>query len=536
VGAVRARLSLAGQFLMLQLAIVLSVVVVVAGVSLAQSTKSFQREEGRRLLSVAETVAAMPSVRLGLTDRAARGALPSIAEYARGVSAQSYVLIADTSGRLFTGPDIGKRMDLGDSHVLAGRAWTGTVMRGGVASLVAHVPVLSDDREVVGLVAVGQAYPTLLEQVADAAPNLVAYLLLGGLLGIAGSLALARRVKRQTFGLEPREIAGLAEHREAMLHGIREGVLGLDPDGRITLANDEALRLLGLSADAVGDSVAALELEADLVDVLLGRTAGRDQIVLADDRVLVLNRMPIEVRGRAIGAVATLRDRTELVALQRELDVSRSATDTLRAQAHEFTNRLHTISGLIELGEYDEVTRYVRGASKAHDELTREVASRIADPSLAALLIAKASLAAEQGVRFRLSEQSALPPVDEALSTDLVTVVGNLVDNAFDALGRDGSPKTGGGWIEVEIEAVDEDVVVVVRDSGPGVDPAADVFRSGYSTKSGDQGHFGLGLALARLICTRRGGGIVVHNAPGAIFTARLPLSARTAPTQEVDA
>lgn len=550
----RPRLSLAGQFLALQLAIVAAVVVVVAGVSIAQSNSTFQHNEGQRLLQVAETVAATRTVQR-LEDPAYRRALSGVAETARGYAGQSYVLIADAHGTLLTGPDTGDRIPLGDSRVLAGRSWVGTVNDGGLTSLVAHAPIYNADRQVIGLVAVGRAYPTLWEQLAAAVPNLAVYLVLGGLLGVVGSLLLARRVKRQTLGLEPNEIVGLVEHREAMLHGIREGVLGLDPSGRITLANDEGLRLLGIDPAAVGRDIESLGLPEPLVDALCGRTAGADQVVLAEDRILVLNRMPIEVRGRPIGAVATLRDRTQLVSLQRELDTSRTATDTLRAQAHEFTNRLHTIAGLIELGEYDEVARYVHRASKAHQTLTRQVTSRIADPSLAALLVAKASLAAEQGVRFRLAAASALPQVDESLSADLVTVVGNLVDNALDAVGRqatgrdvparevragrdvsgDGAGSVGGAWVEVAIRMRDGEVVVVVRDSGPGVDLAEDVFRQGYSTKAGDPktgeaGHLGLGLALARLVCVRRGGEITVRNDPGAVFTVRVPALVGAAP------
>ena len=144
-----------------------------------------------------------------------------------------------------------------------------------------------------------------------------------------------------------------------MLHGIKEGVVGLDPQHRVTLANDEAMRLLDLPADSVGRTLADLGVDRRLHEVLSGKTQGQDQIVLLGERVLILNRVPVSSRGRAIGSVTTLRDRTELVSLQRELDVTRTTTDTLRAQAHEFSNQLHTISGLIELEEYHEVVRYV---------------------------------------------------------------------------------------------------------------------------------------------------------------------------------
>jgi two-component system, CitB family, sensor kinase len=378
---------------------------------------------------------------------------------------------------------------------------------------------------VIGLVAVGRDYPTFLQSLRSATPNLLTYLGIASLLGVAGSLLVARRVKRQTLGLEPREITGLVEHRDAMLFGIKEGVVGLDQQHRVTLVNDEARQLLGLPEHAVGRTLEELGIDQRLYDVLSGRAEGQDQIVLLGDRVLTLNRMPIATRGRSIGSVTTLRDRTELVTLQRELDVTKHTTDTLRAQAHEFSNRLHTISGLIELGEYGQVAHYVTRVSADHARTSDQVTSLVADPALAASLIAKGSLAAEQGVTLRLSPCSRVERLPDELSADLVTVVGNLVNNALDAIG----PALD-GWVEVEVVQEPGQVAVVVRDSGPGVAPEIvdEVFRHGFSTKGGAKGitgtQRGLGLALTRLICTRRGGDVRVRNEQGAVFTATLPV------------
>jgi sensor histidine kinase regulating citrate/malate metabolism len=421
------------------------------------------------------------------------------------------VVIADAAGMLVTGPDVGRPATLGPSTGLTGRSWVG-VLEGEAKALVAHVPVLDEqDGRFIGLIIVGRTYPTLIGQLGSAVPNVLIYLLLGAAVGVGGSLLLARRVKRQTLGMEPREISGLVEHREAMLHGIKEGVIGTDSAHRVTLVNDEAIRLLGVRADAVGRALPELGLEPALLDVLTGRSEGVDQVVLSDDRVVVLNRQPVVMRGRDVGSVTTLRDRTELTALRRELDVSRHTTDTLRAQAHEFVNRLHTIAGLVELGEHDEVVRYITRTSELHESLDRAVTEVVRDPALAALLIAKASQAAEQNVALTIGAATDLPPVGDRLAADLVTVVGNLVDNAFDAVGA-------GGEIEVSVRADGDDVVVTVTDSGAGVDPALAerVFQQGYSTKGETNGHHGLGLAMIRLIC---GGRVSVD---GSTFTARL--------------
>jgi sensor histidine kinase regulating citrate/malate metabolism len=276
------------------------------------------------------------------------------------------------------------------------------------------------------------------------------------------------------------------------------------------------VRLLGLPPDATGRPLRAI-VDEPLADLLTGGADEPDAVVVQDARVLVLNRMPVLVRGTPVGSVTTLRDQTELSSLERELALSRTATDTLRAQAHEFTNRLHTISGLLQLGQYEEAVNFIISAGEAQEALSNEVQSRIADPALAALIIAKASVAAEQQVSLVVSADSGVPePLDDRFAADLVTVTGNFIDNAIDAV----SP---GGRVEVSVRRDGEDVVVTVRDSGPGVavELAEKVFRSGFTSKSGD-GHRGLGLALVSKVCAARGGSVSVA---GPTFTARLPRS-----------
>lgn len=488
----------------------------VAVFSAIQSNKTFTDVEGRRVLSAAEDVAAQLAVREALADPLRYYQLPPFATKAKNLSGASEVTIARADLTILTSTNPGETtLPLGDSMIEQGRSWVGVV--GDL--LVAHVPVVSDQGDVVGVVAVGVATPTFLEGIVSSPAEALTILGIALVVGVVGSFLLAGRVKRQTFGLEPREIAGLVEHREAMLHGIREGVVGLDTAHRITLVNDQARRLLSLPEDVVGASVHDLELNDRLVDVLTGRAEGNDQIVLRRGRVLIMNRMPIASRDTAVGSVVTLRDRTEIVALQHELDANRSTTDALRAQAHEFTNRLHTIAGLIELGEYDEVRRYVDRVSHTREAWHTEVSERIGDSAVAALLIAKASVAAEHNVGLRLTPGSRLDEVDESLSADLVTVLGNLIDNAIDAL-------PGAGWIEVAVTSTGDEVQVVVTDSGPGVAPdlAEEIFTRGFTTKAAEEGgQRGLGLALTRQTCWRRGGSVEVS---GAAFTARLGVHA----------
>lgn len=533
--------TLAGQLLFLQLGIILLVLVSVGGVSLAQSEATFARVEGRRVASLAELAAANPLVRSNLEVPEERTGLATLALQTVTQSSVTSVTIADEDEnvRVSTDPLQETRpLPLGSTTVGTGASWSGTMTIGGERFLVSQVPVLSleEDRvgEHLGTVMIAEAFPSVWERLRGASSYLLTYLGIALALGVAGSWLLARRIKRQTLGLEPREITGLAEHREALLHGIAEGVVALDPQQRITLVNDVARRLLDLPEHANGMSLRDLRVEGRLLEVLTGEgvvdpdgddDSPRDDVVIRRGRVLVMNRMRVVRDGRHLGTVTTLRDRTALAALERELGSFRSTTQLLRAQTHEFANQLHTISGLIQIGEYDEVVRFVDAVTERRHSLDLLVNSRVQDPAVAALLMAKASIASERRVELRISEETSLDRLQPEDSVDVATVVGNLVDNALDAV----SGAQPGQWVSVEIRHDAASVEIAVSDSGPGVSPevASEVFTHGFTTKAATAGERGIGLALTRLVCQRRGGEVQVASAEegGAMFTARLGIA-----------
>lgn len=524
----RRGITLAGQFLLLQVLIVLAVLIAVGAISVAQTARTFERQELGPARSAAENLAASPFVRQGVAAAEPGGssALASVAESVRTVSGSSGVLLTGTDRVALVSSDpsqVGRRVTLGSNRVLDGASWTGTQERGGNTVVVAQVPVYDLGGQVVGVASVERDVPSVWTRLGEVAPNLLVYLGIASFLGIGGSLLLSRRVKRQTLGMEPTEIAGLVEHREALVRGVKEGVIALDREGRVTVVNDSARDLLQLPTDAVGRRLEEMELDRELVELLSRAQSGPDRLVVVGDRVLALNRRPMRSRGSVIGSVTTLRDRTELSALERELGSSRVTSDTLRAQTHEFANQLHTISGLLHLEEYDEVVEFVDGVRLSRTALYDEVTSRIDDATVAALLIAKASLASERGVELRLLPRSRLHKVYGALSRDLATVVGNLVDNALDASA--GTPPEREPRVDVLVTDTDACVVVQVSDSGAGVADVDAVFRQGYSTKPSQEGGRGFGLALTRLVCRRRGGDVDLRNDGGAVFTATLPVA-----------
>jgi two-component system CitB family sensor kinase len=422
---------------------------------------------------------------------------------------------------------IGKRIDEDFRAVLGGKPWIGVENGTLGRSARGKAPIFDGQGRVIGIVSVGFLEGTLSQQLAAMLPQLGLNMLVALALGVAGSIFLARRLKRQTFGLEPEEIARLLETREASLHGIREGAIATDVDGRITLINDEARRLLRLSNDSVGQRLTDILPPGRVRDLLIGEVTSADEVVLAADRVLVVSRMPVVVRGRTIGHIATFRDRTELESLLRELDNARGVSEALRAQAHDFSNRLHTIAGLIELGRQEEAIQLTTESSGVSQELTESLLERVGDPVLGALLLGKSAVASERGIQFRLTPDSRLDG-DAGHPRDLITVVGNLIDNALDAAAT--SSNGGPRWVEVSISKADGDVIIQVHDSGPGISHGdlGRIFSEGYTTKVAAPGsRRGLGLALVQQVAARRGGEVTVVNQGGALFTVRLPLSAK---------
>jgi two-component system CitB family sensor kinase len=313
------------------------------------------------------------------------------------------------------------------------------------------------------------------------------------------------------------------------------------------MINDEARRLLSLGAASVGGRLEELVAPGRLRDVLSGEVVGQDEVVLTDEYCLTVNRMPVSLAGRPHGAVVTLRDRTELSGLLRELDSVKGLTDALRAQQHEFSNRMHTVAGLLELGEPEEALRYLTDLRGTQAEFAESVRSRIASPLIVGLILGKAAVAGERGLTLELSEDSWLGDAPEKVQA-LTTILGNLIDNAFDALaeaGAVGSDAADSGTIGANIAGrvlvaliEDEDGITVrVADNGPGIPPGAaqSVFMDGYTTKQGSGSlRRGLGLALVHRLVQRLGGQIGVSDGAGAVFTVRLPKTRRDAAAVDV--
>jgi two-component system, CitB family, sensor kinase len=268
----------------------------------------------------------------------------------------------------------------------------------------AKVPLRDSDGKIIGAVSVGIAYHSVRQRLLSEVPGLLLYAGAALAVGVLAAVAVSRRLHRRTHGLAFADISALLDEREAMLHGIREGVVALDRRGHIRLVNDEAGRLLDIGPNAIGRALDDALPAGRTTDVLAGRVDGTDLLTVSGSRVLIANRMPTGDGG----AVVTLRDRTELELLGRELDSTHGLLDALRAQDHEHANRLHTLLGFLELGLYEEAVDFVSEVADAHRASSEQVAERVHDPLVSALLVGKSAIAAERGVSLHVTTTTLL--------------------------------------------------------------------------------------------------------------------------------
>lgn len=515
-------MSLRSQLFFLQLAIVLVIVVVAGSTAVAMQRMQIREQYQDRMVGVAQSVAQLPSVIEAFDQKDPSEAIQPIADLIRQSTGVTYVVVTDGDGIRYSHPNpelIGKLVSTDPSIPLSGVTFVGTQTGTLGKSWRVKVPIFNSDGGIIGTASVGILESELDADLYEDLPRLLAWLIVAALVGSAGAIWISRLVWRRIYRLEPEQIASLLETRDAMIHGISEGMVAMDEHHRIALLNDEAKRLLELDDDAIGQLVADA-MEPALAH-LLTDPADTDETVLSGERVLLARTSGALVDGVRVGRVMILRDRTELYQLLTDLDGERDVTQALRAQAHEFANRMHTISGLLELGRTEQAVDFISRSGHGGSLVSGTIAPGIQDPDAASLLMTKSTIASEKGIALSIDDTSTLEPDG---TTDVVTVLGILIDNAMEAATGSGHAD---GRVSVHLETSDDAVRITVADNGPGVaaEDIDGIFSSGYSTKDGGHtGTRGFGLALVDRIARRRSGQVVVDDSElgGAEFTVWL--------------
>jgi sensor histidine kinase regulating citrate/malate metabolism len=476
-------------------------------------------------LGVAEALAASPTVRAGAVAADPTAVLQPYADQVQRQTGSSFVVMMSPEGIRWTHPDASQ---IGGHYLgtiqpaLAGgtltEEYTGTLG----PSVRSVAPIIEDGR-VIGLVSVGITIASVQRSLWPSLPPILLAGLAALVVGAVGALLVSRRLRRQTRGLGEAQLLAMLEYYDAVLHAVREGMLLLDPAGRVQLANDEAKRLLRLSDDPVGRDLGDLDLPTAFVDRTASAAEIRDEIQLVHDKLLVVNRTVASWEGAVVGSVITLRDRTDLQAISGELDSARSLADSLRAQNHEAANRLQTVVSLIELGRSEAAVEFATAELELAQRLTDQVVAAVDDPVLAAMLLGKTAQAAERGIELTVADGSVVG--DHTFDPqDLVTLVGNLIDNAMDATAEVDRERR----VEVFCELAGDRLRLRVGDSGAGLLPGQrdQIFTRGWSTKPGADGiGRGIGLALVTEVVRRLRGRIDIGDSPlgGAEFVVEIP-------------
>jgi CitB family two-component system sensor histidine kinase MalK len=442
-----------------------------------------------------------------------------------------FVVLIDNNGIRKTHPDpskIGKKFVGGDEKdVLRGREHI-SISKGTLGrSLRSFTPVFDSEDNQIGAVVVGISLQKVNDAVLKSRFNIYIGTVFGILTGIAGAILLARYIKKILFGLEPFAIAKVLKERNAILQSVREGIIAVDQSSTITLVNKAALKIFkkaGINENPTGKKVTSYMPDSNLDRILETGKVELDKEQDLKDSVLLVNRVPVFVKDEIVGAVATFRDKTEIHLLAEQLSGVRLYAESLRAQSHEFMNKLHVILGMVHMHYYDQLAAYISDLVDHRENEIGFITKTVKDPVLAGFLIGKLSYAREAGAKLALSSDFQLPePENAAITHELITIIGNLIDNAIEAVEKRSVKR-----IELKFDYADDILTIEVHDTGQGISDANlnHILLKGYTTKGEDRG---IGLYLVKASLDKLGGDLNISSKEGqeTTFVVYIPYKAR---------
>lgn len=511
--------------------VIVGVLVVVHFFYFLQISSVTRESVEHKAMAVARTLANSPDIQQALLLPADRNLIQPIASQVQNSNDLLYVVVTNMDGiryshpvreainQHFIGPDLRPAL-LGKENVSVNQGQLAKALR-------VFTPVYDPQHRQIGVVVIGISLSEVNAQINQSRWNILWTALFGSLVGAAGTFWLVRASRRILFGLEPYEISALFEQRQAMLYAIKEGVVAVDLHAQVTLINHAARKLFretGMPQASENEIVRNLEasgpLIANLRAVLASGKPQRDEEIHFRGRDLLINTMPVSSKGKIIGAICTFRDKTEVTRLTQRLSGMVNYVDTLRQQSHEFMNKLHVILGLLHLKSYGQLEAYILKTANNYQTEIGSLLRKIKSPVIAGFLLSKLNSASDRGLHLVLSEESFLPDRgSEQQVSVLITVLGNLIENAFDALSQ--QPE---GEVSVLLHYQQGWLTCEVSDDGPGIpsDQLDAIFEKGFSSKGEQRG---VGLFLCKQQTLSLGGEIIVESDPGVYtqFLVQLP-------------
>ncbi|GGJ71139.1 two-component system CitB family sensor kinase [Anoxybacillus voinovskiensis] len=490
---------------------------------------TLKEQIGLRALNVAESVATVPLVRDAFQQQEPHKQIQPFAEMIRQKTGAEYVVVGNKEGIRYSHPveeRIGKKMVGGDNEaVLQGKSIISEAVGSLGPAIRGKAPIFDDNGQVIGIVSVGFMLEDIQKIVWAYTEKILLFSIIALLLGVIGSVLIARMVKQSIHGLEPKEIGLLYQEKQAILEAIREGLISVNQDGIVTMVNKTAMSILGCETEqhVLGKYILHIIPHSRLLDVMKTGRAEYDVEMEIGEQTVIANRIPIvDKNGSVIGAVSTFRNKSELYRLAKELSQVKSYAEALRAQTHEFSNKLYVISGLIQLESYEEALELITKETNVQQDIVRFVMKEIPDPVIGGLLIGKFNKASELKITFDIDRQSSFRDISNIDRDHLVTIIGNIIDNAMEAVLENGREEK---RVTAFFTDLGEDLIIEVEDTGIGIPDGLEfqIFSKGFSTKSGTQRGYGLDLVQKSLTALQ--GHITYHTegGKGTVFTVVIP-------------
>lgn len=520
------KVSLRTKILGLVLSLLVMVIGLLAGVFAYMEKKDVEEHMGRLALEVARTVSFMPSVQQAFEEEDPSEIIQPISLSVQQETGAEFVVVGNTDSIRYAHPDenkIGKRMVGGDNeralrdgeyYISKAEGTLGPSLRG-------KAPIINEGGEIIGIVSVGFLLEDIRTIVWNKIENVFGIAVLVLVVGVVGSLLLARSIRKDTLGLEPYEITSFYQTRQAILSSIKEGIISIDAAGKVTMINQSAIELLDLDEGAEGRLITEVFPNTKMLQVLKTGKTIKDEEMRLRDKLVIANRTPIIHNGVVEGVVSSFRDKTEVRKMVQALSEVKRHSEGLRSQTHEHANKMYVLLGLLQLGKEKEAIQMIEEESRISQTHQEVIFEHIQDETVQAILVGKMSKASEEKVDFTVQVDSELGRVPAHINrADLVTVLGNVIDNAFEAVsGQDVKQ------VEFFVTDVGEDIVFEVTDNGPGFPEGmySSCFKKGFSTKEGELR--GYGLANVKEVVDQLGGTLEILNGDqsGAVFSIFLP-------------
>nr|WP_302328462.1 sensor histidine kinase [Salirhabdus salicampi] len=489
-------------------------------------SKQVEEHMGQLALRVATTVSSMPSVSDAFSLEEPSSVLQPLAEDVREKIGAEFVVIGNKDSIRYAHPEehkIGKQMVGGDNKraLEGGEYYTSKAVGSLGPSLRGKAPIFDEHGEIIGIVSVGFLIEHIQTTIINKLWDMFFLAIFVTLIGVIGSILLAKSIRKDTLGLEPQQIARLFRERNAILRSIKEGIIAIDKQGNITMMNKSAKEMLGLNNHCLHQPIENYLPNTKMHEVLQSGKSQKNEEITLRDRLVIVNRTPIIEEGKVVGVVASFRDKTEIKEMVNTIFEVHKYSEGLRAQTHEYTNKLYVISGMLQLGHYDEAVQLIQ---KEYDSIgiqNRILFEQIEDRAVQAILLGKVSKASEKKISFAIDVNSTIEKLPTHIDvTSLIVIIGNLIDNAFDAV-RDSQERV----VTFFITDIGKDIIIEVSDSGNGIkdELIPNIFEKGFSTK--ELKNRGYGLTNVSKAVEDLNGNIEVKNQKegGAVFSVYIP-------------